>query len=601
MKNFLRGMGILAVLAAVVFGAASCGSDPDVQPTAGVTGQQWKEVEQVSGGATSKSFAFKALGAWTARSISSWVTIETLSGAAGDAVLRLAVAENTTGAERSATITVAVDGYSAVSFTLTQSAETSASAENETLDRWMFDYMKSHYLWNEAVANVTPDYTMEYKAFLQKVLVDIAAQGDVNHDDGHWEIGKSGQPERQSFYSNIQRYPITKSTRGTRETIDGFGIDYLAGGAFVDGQGNRTGEYFFIVLAVVPGSPADKAGVQRGDYIIQVAGRAITDATFTSDANLLMSYTSAASVTFTPGVLKDGGLAKGDPKTLAWTTYDDNPVWLAKTFDTDKGKVGYLWYNSFNLNYDDELIAAVGKLKAEGAKELILDLRYNGGGHVVSSVVLGTLVSGSAKKGQVYASTTYNASRTAAGEKGAVYYLGNDIIKYGATNGGDARYEPIGEALPSALGLQTVYVLGTANTASASELVINGLRGVDIDVRLIGGQTNGKNVGMEPITKELGDWEYDFSPITFYSANAKGFKEYSDGFKPDVEANGDRGTIYPMGDERDAMIAAALSWIATGQKPAVSVVAHTRADGAELFSLPRPPRRLDGMIAVPLE
>lgn len=599
MKNFLRMGGILALLAAAVFGAASCSSsDPDVQPTSGVSGQQWAEVERISGGATTKSFAFKALGAWTARSISSWVTIETLSGAAGAAELRLSVAENATGAERSATITVAVNGYASASFTLTQSAETSAAEDNETLDRWMFDYMKSHYLWNEAVAKVTPDYTMEYKEFLQKVLLDIAAQGDVNHDDGHWEIGKSGQPERSSFYTNIQRYPASKATRGgTRETIEGFGIEYIAGGKF-----SNTDSYFFIVMAVAPGSPAAEAGMQRGDYIVGVAGRNITGATFNSDANLLMSYTTATSVTFTPGVVTESGaLGQGDPKTLTWATYNDNPVYLAKTFDTEGGKVGYLWYNSFNYYYDDELIEAIGQLKAEGAKELILDLRYNGGGHLVSSTVLGTLVAGEAKKDQTYATTTYNADRTAAGEKAAIYCLGNEIIQYGGNNGGDGKWPPIGKALPSALGLQTVYVLGTANTASASELVINGLRGVDIDVRLIGKQTNGKNVGMEPKTKTLGDWEYDFSPITFYSVNAKGFKDYSDGFAPDVDINEYNSDIVPMGDERDPMIAAALRWIATGQKSAATAEVRTRAGGAELFALPRPPRRTDGTIALPRE
>lgn len=593
MKKFLRMGGILALLAAVAFGAASCSSDPDVQPTSGVTGQQWSETEKISAGATSKSFDFKALGAWTARSISSWVKIETLSGAAGDAQLRLTVGENTTGAERSATITVAVNGYSSASFTLVQSGETSAADVNETLDRWMFEYMQSHYLWDEAVTKVTPDYTLEYKSFLNKVLLDIAAQNDVNHDDGHWDVDQSGRPVRSSFYTNIQRYPITKTTRGgTRETIDGFGIEYVAGGRF-----SNTGNYFFVVMAVAPGSPADEAGMKRGDYIIRIAGRDITETTFNNDWSLLMSLTSDASVTFTPGVVTpSGALGEGDPLTLTRATYDDDPVYLVKTFDAEGGKIGYLWYNSFNMNYDDSLIAAFGKLKAEGVKELILDLRYNGGGHLVSSTVLGTLVAGDAKRGQTYATTTYNAARTARGEKAAIYSLGDAIIKYGAASGNDARYEPIATALSSALGLQTVYVLGTANTASASELVINGLRGVDVKVRLIGKQTNGKNVGMEPIVKELGDYEYDFSPITFYSVNAKGFKDYSNGFAPDVDVNEYAGTIVPMGDERDLLIAAALEWIGTGSKPSAQAAAGTRA-GGEIIALPRPARRLDGTIA----
>ena len=225
MKNFLRGGGILALLAAVVLGAASCGSDPDVQPTAGVTEQHWKQIEQIAGGAVEKTYAFTAAGAWTARSTASWAVVKSESGQAGRSELRVEAAENTSGAERSATITVQVKGYGPSSFILKQQSLTTASKDNETLDRWMFDYMKTHYLWNEAVAKLTPDYTLDYKDFLRKVLVDVAAQGDVNHDDGHWSVDNAGQSVRQSFYTNIQRYP--KATRGTRETADGFGIDYI--------------------------------------------------------------------------------------------------------------------------------------------------------------------------------------------------------------------------------------------------------------------------------------------------------------------------------------------------------------------------------------
>ncbi len=603
MKNIFLRVWMFVLCAAAAAGATSCGSNGGTDdPVSGVSSQQWSETELISGGAGSKSYAFKALGAWTARTLSSWVRIETLSGGAGDAVLRLSVDENTTGAERSATITVNVDGYLSASFTLKQSGSTTAAEENEFLDKWMFGYMGSHYLWNEAVAKVTPDYTMDYQKFLQKVLADIAAQDDVNHDDGHWSVDAQGRPVRTSFYSNIQRYPLSKTTRGgTRETIDGFGIEYVAGGTF-----SNTGDCFFVVMAVAPGSPADEAGIGRGDYIVGIAGRSITQATFDNDWYLLMSATSDASVTFTPGVVTEtGSLSEGDPVTLTRATYDDNPVYLVDTFTADNGeKVGYVWYNTFNMYYDQELIDAFAQLRAEGVRHLILDLRYNGGGHLVSSTVLGTLVAGSDHKGETYATTVYNAARTAAGEKAAIYSLGEKIIKYGASNGGDAAYAPIEEALSSSLGLSTVYVLGTTNTASASELVINGLRGVGVDVRLIGRQTNGKNVGMEPATVERGEWEYDFSPITFYSVNAQGFKDYSDGFAPDVDVDefDVKYDIYPMGDERDPLIATALRWIDTGAKPApAEAAARTRVAGDELVVLPRLPRRLDGTIAFPRE
>ena len=203
-----------------------------------------------------------------------------------------------------------------------------------------------------------------------------------------------------------------------------------------------------------------------------------------------------------------------------------------------------------------------------GAEELILDLRYNGGGAVRSSTVLATLIVGDACKDGVYCRTVYNARRTAAGESG-VHRIGN-----GHTPDGTGVYTPIVSALPEALGLKRIYVLCSESTASASELVINGLRGLGIEVRLIGMRTNGKNVGMEGYVDHLEGGElYTFMPITFYSENNLGFRDYSDGFVPDVEFDDSplyRAACYPgaFGTTADPLYALAAEWIGTGAKPA---------------------------------
>lgn len=440
--------------------------------------------------------------------------------------------------------------------------------ETAEIDRWMFDYMKTHYLWNGAVRQVKPDYDLEYEKFLDDVLNKVAAQNDANHDDGHWTNGK-----RSYFYSNIQRYKNSTAalgggvrTRGTREQAEGLGIEML----FYAPLDKAETRFVFIIAAVTPDSPAAKAGLQRGDLISRVDGAQIKQANLNACWTKLMS-TESGTVRLTPydmDASKDGAEI-----SVAAASYDDNPIWLRKTIATDYGtKVGYLCYGSFNYHYDEELIDAFKRFNMEKIDELVLDLRYNGGGHVVSSVVLGTLVAGNAHKGGIYARTTYNADRK--NETVDIYKLG--VAQYNAGNP-KARHDLIAAALTSAIGLERVYVLCTGSTASASELVINGLRGLDIEVRLIGSTTNGKNVGMEPQVKTFGDYEYDFSPITFYIANAKGFRDYGNGFEPEAEADDtlfyfdEAGTYHAAdwGDEKnDEMLSCALARIDLDRRPA---------------------------------
>ena len=109
-----------------------------------------------------------------------------------------------------------------------------------------------------------------------------------------------------------------------------------------------------------------------------------------------------------------------------------------------------------------------------------------------------------------------------------------------------------------AVGLKKIYVLVSQTTASASEMVINGLRGLDIEVNLIGQTTNGKNVGMEGVMRSFYNHEFLLYPVTFYVENAKGFRDYSTGFVPDVEI--DDSAIYPGSSVRWKISSAILRW-----------------------------------------
>jgi len=492
--------------------------------------------------------------------------------------------------------------------------------EDADINRWMFDYMKTHYLWNEAVKKVKSDYSLGYEEFLDDVLTKVAAQNDVNHDDGHWAINeKTGKLERSYFYSNIQRYKASAATagiqtRGTRKQAEGLGIEMMFYASL--NEDGESAPYVFMVAAVTPGSPAAKKGLKRGDLISRVDGTALTtDAALNKGWEKLMT-TESGTVRV---ALYDMNTDKtGSDISITAAPYDDNPVWLRKTLTTDNGvKVGYLCYMSFNAGFEDPndpkstplydlaLIEAFQKFRKEGIEELVLDLRYNGGGHVVSSAVLATLIAGDAYKGKVYARTIYNADRKR--ETADVYKLGEAQYNTSYSN---AKHDPIASALASALGLKQVFVLCTGNTASASELVVNGLRGLDFKVNLIGSTTNGKNVGMEPLEETFGDYTYDFSPITFYIENAEEFRDYGNGFDPDVEA-GDyllyqtekNGPMYPIAwgdEEHDEMLAYALEWIETGSNPvpAPEKTAATRAFGGMQLRTLRP-ARVQNMVLLP--
>ncbi len=495
----------------------------------------------------------------------------------------------------------------------TRPTSESSKKEDADINRWMFGYMKTHYLWNKAVQQVKPNYNQKYEDFLTDVLMKVAAQNDVNHDDGHWEDG-----ERLYFYSNIQRYKASAATagiqtRGTRKTANGLGIEMM----FYIVLDEAKTKFALLVAAVTPGSPADIAKLKRGDVISRVDGAALTteEAINKSFEKLMTTESGTVKVT-----LLDPNTGNESALALTAASYDDNPIWFSNVLTTASGKkVGYLCYGSFNAGFEDPddpkstphydlaLIDEFKEFRKEKIDELVLDLRYNGGGHVVSSAVLATLIAGDAHRGDVYSRTIYNASRSH--ETPDIYKLG--VAQYN-TSYQNAKHDPIETALASALGLNRVYVLCTGDTASASELVVNGLRGLDFEVRLIGSTTNGKNVGMEPREKEFGDYTYDFSPITFYSENAKGFRDYGDGFKPDVEVEDkpfyevEKGNNYeyrPLewGDaEHDDLLSKAMEWIETGVKPvpASEKTAATRAfGGMKLRTLA--PVRVRNMVVLP--
>lgn len=318
-------------------------------------------------------------------------------------------------------------------------------------------------------------------------------------------------------------------------------------------------------------SPAEIAGFKRGDTITAINGVSINS----SDTEALLqglNPTSGSTHTFT--LAREG---QPDPVVATVTAGDIvlTPVQNAQTFNVNGKTVGYVQFNQFISAGQSGLITAFKQFQSAGAEALVLDMRYNGGGLVEMAAQLGYMIAGPSNTDtqtsspKVFSQTIYN-DKLSANNRNVTFRnqeINWDTLQYTDT------------ILPST-SLNTVYILSTENTCSASELIINGLRGIDLNVVLIGTPTCGKPYGFSP-APNCGQVYYT---IQFTSANAKNFGAYSDGFTP-VDAAGNSGELgltsnvsgcavnddfaHALGDPQEGQLKAALEHIKTGNCPEV--------------------------------
>jgi hypothetical protein len=279
--------------------------------------------------------------------------------------------------------------------------------------------------------------------------------------------------------------------------------------------------------------------------------------------------------------------------------YDE---FLGDVLEYGEHKIGYLVYASFDAAFDGELLDALQAFKDAGINDLILDLRLNGGGYVMSSRMLASCIAGARCEGQVFQYYRYNDARMeypemTAAETGQAYDESKERFYeefiYGDYRGADLR--------GYALDLPRLYVIVSSGTASASEAVVNALRGIGLEVVLVGQKTNGKNVGMEGVYLEDGAYEYLFMPVSFQGYNARLETVDPNGLVPDA-LKGDWNNGYEeFGSLDDPCLEYAVTSI-TGQSVRSSESAAQRRPGVRLvegLSLPEISCRPEGMILLP--
>lgn len=319
----------------------------------------------------------------------------------------------------------------------------------------------------------------------------------------------------------------------------------------------------FIAAVVDPGSPADMQGVRRGDSIVSIDGVSFNDPT-QAGVNVLNRglFPSVVGESHTFVLAPASG---GATKTVALTSaqLSIQAVPTSGVINTPTGRVGYIAFTTFNSFASEGAIAnAIAGLQAVGVNDLVLDLRYNSGGYLYIASQLGYMIAGPSRtNGRTFELGKTNEKKPFGPDEATPFYNVGSGFAGGIANG---------QVLPT-LNLRRVYVLTTPGSCSASEALINGLRGIDVEVILIGsGSTCGKPFGFIG-TDNCGT---SYFTIQFTGVNAKGQGDYVDGFAPTCVASDDYSK--PLGDVGENQLSAALSYRATSACPATTLKALPR-------------------------
>jgi hypothetical protein len=331
----------------------------------------------------------------------------------------------------------------------------------------------------------------------------------------------------------------------------------------------------WLASIVEPGSPAAAAGLQRGDMLSAIDGVDFVNAVDAAGVSTLNAglFPERAGEVHRFTIRRAG--ASFDVSLTA-KVVSSASVKNAKVIDTASGKVGYLTFDDFNAVAEKQLIDAFTLFRNQGVSDLVLDMRYNGGGLLYIASELGYMIAGPASSDKTFERLVYN-NKTAPQQP--ISFMST---AYGFTSPNPAAS---GQALPS-LGLKRVTVLTSADTCSASESVINGLRGIDVEVNIIGGATCGKPYGFSPVD----NCGTTYFSIEFQGVNAKGFGDYADGFTPTCTVADDLS--HALGDTSEKMLAAALTYRTTNVCPvgvSAKAVSMTlvRPEVKEIAVLPR--------------
>ena len=390
------------------------------------------------------------------------------------------------------------------------------AGSNENINTWVLDSLKRYYYWNDALP-ANPDISLDPKAFFSS----------VRHTR-----------DRFSFIL----IPGDPSTRTPAARDYGFEC--------ITAEERNTQRVIGIVTLVLQDSPASRAGLKRGDYILKINGTVLSNA---NAATLLNEALIAGRFSLQLGHIQEDNTWQDDRliEIGRGVIPDQRP--LNRIIEYRNKKVGYLSIHDFPPGTAASITAALPGFRAAGISDLILDLRYNSGGQVTEAAGLCALVAQGVSYDKAF--ITYRGNRNGG--------VRTESIGSAATFDGTLNFNTI---LQHNLGLGRVYILSSGSTASAAEVVINNLKPF-MQVILIGGKTRGKDEASFRIfdarTPKLVEWE--MHPIIYKLFNADGKGGYEEGITPDFQISELSALpLKPLGDVNDPLISSALSQMMGG-------------------------------------
>ena len=452
--------------------------------------------------------------------------------------------------------------FSTVLFTFSCKNDDSSAAQiqrNKNVNQWIKDYMDVLYLWNTEMPTKT-DLTLYPADFFKSLLYT--------------------QEDRFSFIAD-DFAELMNLLNGVQKEA---GYEYTL---FQDSV--KIQNVYGIVNYIKPKSPASSTDLKRGDVFYTVNGKQLT-------INNYQQLTEEIKAPHTLGISRNGA-TQLITISLSVAEYEENPVFLDSIYTIGGKKIAYLIYNFFasdkgdySYTYLKQLNNIFGKFKQAGVNELVLDLRFDGGGSADVAVALASLISDPERTSskELFYTEQYNSIVDKELSKGGEDYNKAFFVDTLFIKDKDGKIVDRSILLNRLTGLSRLYVLTSQGTASASELIINGLRPY-MNVTLVGWQTYGKNVGMwfiyEDDPQKQKDNRWGMLPIVFKLYNSKNESNYTNGFAPDIKVNEyDVNQMLPLGDIHEALLGAALSNIGVVKASSALRSADTRLDSRPLAS-----------------
>lgn len=389
-----------------------------------------------------------------------------------------------------------------------------AACSNDGQKQYVLDQLYAWYLWNDLLpAGIKISDYASPEELVSRVTLELGPKN------------ASGEP--LDLFSSVGS-ALADSQFFGEGRYEGFGFRWR----FAD-----QAQTDFRIIMTFAGSPAQAGGLARGQQILSLNGRTIADIVANEGVGAFFDANNTVDFEVQP---VSGASFFTSPLAKAVVTID--PVPQSRIIDAGNGvKVGYLELTTFISTADPELASVFSAFKGAGVNNVIIDLRYNGGGLISTAELLGDYLGGFVAQNLVFSSTEFNADRAAQN-----------------------NYTTLFSLLGNSVSLSKLIVIASQDTASASELVTNGMIPY-VDVAIVGDRTFGKPVGQIGITF----CDKILRPTSFKLANALGDGDYFDGLPVDCPAADDLSVA--VGDDLDPNMIAAMSYINTGACPVTSL------------------------------